>query len=85
MNVEDFRSQTERGVKQELYAHFLLINIARFFEQEAQKYLPTSSSSNDNSKIKPNCWRSIFSGINNIKINFKNCLLGAVDNSQVSS
>jgi hypothetical protein len=75
INVEDFHSQTERGVKQELYAHFLLINIARFFEQEAQKNLPPSSSFNDKSKTKPSCWQSIFYGVNSIKINFKNCLL----------
>ena len=31
IDVEDFHSSTERGVKQELYAHLLLINIARIF------------------------------------------------------
>lgn len=29
IGIEDFHSQTERGVKQEIYAHLLLINIAR--------------------------------------------------------
>jgi hypothetical protein len=77
INVEDFHSQTERGVKQELYAHFLLINIARLFEQEAQKNLPPPSITDDKSQTETSCWRSIFSGVNGIKINFKNCLLMA--------
>lgn len=35
IDVEDFHAKFERGVKQELYAHFLLINIARIFESKA--------------------------------------------------
>lgn len=31
INVEDFHGKTERGIKQELYAHVLLINITRIF------------------------------------------------------
>jgi len=37
INIEDFHGKSERGVKQELYAHVLLINIARIFESEANK------------------------------------------------
>jgi hypothetical protein len=40
IDVEDFHSQTERGVKHELYGHFLLINIARLFETDARQKLP---------------------------------------------
>ncbi len=36
VNVEAFHSRTERGVKQETYAHFVLINLARFFERAAK-------------------------------------------------
>jgi hypothetical protein len=35
--LEIFHSKTERGVKQEIYAHFVLINISRFFESQASK------------------------------------------------
>jgi len=79
--VEDFHSKSERGVKQELYAHAVLINIARIFEFEANKQLPTSSSNDKevNSKnideIKESYWQGVFKGIGRIKINFKNCLL----------
>jgi len=36
INVEEFHSRTERGIKQEIYAHFALINIARFLNYDAK-------------------------------------------------
>ena len=78
INVEDFHSKSERGVKQELYAHALLINIARIFEFEANKQLPPLSSDKDfdlKEEIKESYWQGVFKGIKKMKINFKNCLL----------
>lgn len=81
INVEDFHSKFERGVKQELYAHALLINIARIFEFQAnQQLLPPPSNnkdidSKDKEEIKESYWQGIFEGIEKMKINFKNCLL----------
>lgn len=78
INVEDFHGKTERGVKQELYAHVLLINIARIFELEANKELLPPSNSRDEEKdkeIKGSHWQGLFDKIEKIKINFKNCLL----------
>jgi Transposase DDE domain/Insertion element 4 transposase N-terminal len=78
MEVEDFHAKSERGVKQELYAHAVLINIARLFESEANKQLPPSSSNRDEAKtstIKGSHWQGLFDTIQKIKINFKNCLL----------
>jgi len=45
--------KTERDVKQELYAHALLINIARIFEIEANNQFPSQLSPNqeENEKI----------------------------------
>jgi len=40
LDLENFHSKTERGVKQEIYAHFVLINIARLFEFESNKSHP---------------------------------------------
>ena len=40
IDVEDFHSQTLRTVKQELFAHLLLINIARMFEIDSTDILP---------------------------------------------
>ena len=39
IEIEEFHVKTERGVRQELYAHILLINLSRFFEYEAQKLI----------------------------------------------
>lgn len=39
IGIEDFHSHSERGVLQECYAHLLMVNIARIFENEANKYL----------------------------------------------
>jgi hypothetical protein len=77
IDVEDFHGKTERGVKQELYAHVLLINIARLFEIEANKKLPPLSADNEdkNKIIKAHHWQDLFDGVKTLKINFKNCLL----------
>ena len=78
IDVEDFHGKTERGVKQELYAHALLINIARIFESEANKELPPPSNNHDegkNTEIKGSHWQDLFDEIQKLKINFKNCLL----------
>ena len=75
IDVEDFHSKTEKGVKQELYAHLLLINIARIFESEAKKQIPPSVKSNEDIDIKNSYWQDFSDNLQNIKINFKNCLL----------
>lgn len=79
IDVEDFHSQSERGVIQECYAHILMINIARIFETEAAKQLPPSSPDEnvppDSSDQKDSYWKDFCGEIQRIKINFKNCLL----------
>lgn len=62
-NVEDFHSRTERGVKQELFAHFLLITLNRLFANSADIELnpdwePSSGSA---------------PGSSDLQTNFKNC------------
>jgi hypothetical protein len=64
INVEDFHGQTERGVKQELFAHFVLITINRIFSNYAEGKLEKDNEikvidAKDSSKL---------------KINFKNCI-----------
>ncbi len=82
INVEDMHSKTERGVKQELYAHVLLVNIARIFESEADNRLPPSNKSQDTNKsqdkesnIRGSYWQDFCGKIQKYKVNFKNCLL----------
>ena len=65
IEIEDFHAKTARGVKQELYAHILLINLSRFFEFEAQKLIPPADK-NSNNKYQSN--NKFFNPINLIKI-----------------
>jgi len=77
IDIEDFHSKSERGIKQECYAHMLLINLARIFESEADKQLPPPSSQSRESRKeeKNSYWQDFCGEIKNIKTNFKNCLL----------
>lgn len=76
INVEDMHSKTERGVKQELYAHVVLINIARIFESEADNQLPPSNTNEKiTDDIKAGYWQDFCRKIQKYKVNFKNCLL----------
>jgi len=40
IEVEDYHGQSERRVKQELFAHFVLVSLARIFECQAEDLLP---------------------------------------------
>jgi hypothetical protein len=69
-DVEDFHARTERGVKQELFAHFVLITMNRLFANRADLELnspPTSPPSHPDprSDSSPSAQR---------KTNFKNCI-----------
>ena len=68
-------SQTERGVKHELYAHLLLTNVARMFESDAKNMLPPIIKTEE-PIVKTNDISECSITIKeSIKINFKNCLL----------
>ena len=77
INVEDFHSKTERGVKRELYAHVLLINITRIFEAEANNQQPPLSSDGveNDMEVFGSYWQDFCGKVRSYKINFKNCLL----------
>jgi len=79
INIEDFHSKSERGVKQECYAHMLLINLGRIFEFETDQQLPPPPIQ-DHNKDKcdvdnSNYWQNFYGEIKRIKVNFKHCLL----------
>lgn len=80
INIEEFHSTTDRGIKQELYAHALLINIARIIEAEASRQTPPPDQSNDHQQnkkqeTKANYWQAFCGQVQTLKISFKNCLL----------
>ena len=70
IDVEDFHSQTARTVKQELYAHLLLINIARMFELDSYtEILDKKMPEQENIQVV-----STNQDVQPFKINFKNFL-----------
>ncbi len=60
IEVEDFHARSERGVKQELFAHFILITLSRLFANQSEIELEEDKHASTSDKI---------------KVNFKNCLI----------
>lgn len=71
IDVEDFHSQTERTVKQELYGHLFLINLSRIFECDSKRMLP---SVNKMDEVETGGGKVSKMNEKMVKINFKNCL-----------
>ncbi len=77
--IEDFHAKTERGVKQELYAHFVLITMNRLFANQADIDLNANDSP-------PGVWhhaqtehsRGSDNAAPGIQTNFKNCIHAVV-------
>ena len=65
IDVEDFHGQTERGVRQELFAHFILITLSRIFSNQTNDVLMLNKKSSTSGKI---------------KTNLKNCLITVARN-----
>jgi hypothetical protein len=63
--VEDFHAKTERGVKQELFAHFVLVTLNRLFANQADLELNSGGDSTSPSSREPSPQR---------QTNFKNCI-----------
>jgi len=74
INIEDFHAKTERGIKQEIYAHLLLINLSRLFEFNAQDGLPPMNKEDQEMCKKVNFYK-LFNPKSMFNINFKNCLM----------
>jgi hypothetical protein len=74
VDIESFHAKTERGIKQEIYAHLLLINVSRFFEFDAQDRLPPMSQE-DKAKCSAAGFYKFFNPTSLFNINFKNCIM----------
>ena len=79
IEIENFHSKTERGIKQEIYAHILLINLSRLLEYEAQKTMNPDNNNTGHNESKIDYIR-IFNPLSQIKINFKHCILAVTRN-----
>jgi len=73
--IEDFHSRTERGVKQEIFAHFALITMNRIFANQADIDLNLSgSSTNQGGSDGPSIASPSNQPLRRLKTNFKNCI-----------
>lgn len=71
--IEEFHSKTERGVKQEIYAHLLLLNLSRFFEFDVKDSLPPMHQEDAEKCVQADFYK-FFNPATMFNINFKNCL-----------
>ncbi|MEK6616260.1 MAG: IS4 family transposase, partial [Bacteroidota bacterium] len=73
IEIEDFHGRSERGVRQELYAHFVLITISRLFanQSEFEKNIDPNAPNCENINSHSKATRPLRSFF---KVNFKNCL-----------
>jgi hypothetical protein len=73
--IEDFHAQTERGVKQEIFAHFALINMNRIFANQADIDLNATHNSEGPLEKQSDAYQSSSTlQMKRIKTNFKNCI-----------
>ena len=71
--IEEFHSKTERGVKQEIYAHLLLVNLSQFFEFDGKDRLPPMHQEDAEKCVQADFYK-FFNPATMFNINFKNCL-----------
>lgn len=67
MAVEEFHGQTERGVKQELFAHFVLITMTRIFSNHSEDGFSSKRSADETSTTKANFKNSLVTVARNIE------------------
>jgi hypothetical protein len=73
--IEDFHAKSERGVKQEIFAHFALITMNRIFANRADADLNQSNDSINTAVNTTDHERPSLNGqMCKIKTNFKNCI-----------
>lgn len=71
IDVEDFHGQSERGVKQELFAHFVLITLTRIFSNHTEiGFNPNNNTGNEKQKVIANFKNSLLTVARNIEALF---------------
>lgn len=75
MQFEDFHAKSERGVKQELFAHFVLITMNRIFANQADFDLNQHENLINSIKNQTNLEQASSKvSTSRVKVNFKNCI-----------
>jgi len=76
IDVEDFHAKSERGVKQEVFAHFTLITMSRLFANQADSDLNTNDASGGSGvdKSAPDESTKATPIKDKLRTNFKNCI-----------
>jgi hypothetical protein len=72
--IEAFHAQHERGVKQELFAHFVLITMNRLFAHHADQHLNPAARAESDAPPSANDLPPPTSTALRIKTNFQNCI-----------
>lgn len=73
--IEDFHAKSERGVKQELFAHFVLITMNRIFANQADFDLNQHENLINSIKNQTNLEQASSKvSTARVKVNFKNCI-----------
>lgn len=74
--IEDFHGKTERGVKQEIFAHFVLVTMNRLFANRADSELNPTSASNlpTQQYSRSSMPDEVHGAMQQLKTNFKNCI-----------
>src|SRR5680860_182769 len=67
MSIEDFHGQSERGVKQELFAHFTLITLTRIFSNHSEDGFNSQRNTEDKLEIRANFKNSLVTVARNIE------------------
>lgn len=70
VDVEDFHGQTERGVKQELFAHFVIITLSRIFANQTNDVLLLTHKSSEPEKMKTNIKNCLITMARNLECLF---------------
>lgn len=74
-NIEDFHAKSERGVKQEVFAHFVLITMNRIFANQADRDLnPPENTNHSGGEDNDASQESVNQKRGKVITNFKNCI-----------
>ena len=65
--IEDFHGKSERGVKQELFAHFILITLTRFFSNYSEDNINTCQADSEKQTIQTNFKNNLITVARNVE------------------